>query len=687
MDIRTRLTRKPVTTALWLVLVTAMALFLSVGVALWYSTGNLFDILDEYHSAVAYRLDRGVHREVDPGEDGVRYTMDDRNLTVEQVAALEAMDSVKGVHFHSLSGGYSPSFAPVLGVRNGMINCFEYYHQATESYKEAMIVGTVERIHWVQEDGYRDMWPAYDEEVYYTSAYFMINVEQIALIHESYQIENAIAENMQINVSMSFIGEDTMDYIQEGERYVFYGDYDPEPHFWSDGTTTYKPEEIFSRVGLSCGSCDLIDGILQTRDGTFNREGAPLVQAAAKLEGTLEEFLADPANVRWVEQVEDWYLRQHSVPVMGTPALETFYVFMKNQASIVEGRMFTQEEYNAGTKICILSDSLANRSGLSVGDTIKLSQFLCTDENESTITDYPDGYLNNPNIGSPIQMPEFVTEDEEFTIVGLYKLRDEWVDTSYAITPNTVFIPQKVQIEGTFGGPNVEKEQTVWRETIVDGETISREVVTMTVEAENGSFGVYLSIELVNGRMEDFLREINEDPLLKGQFHTVDQGLENAIKSIEALAASADKLMLLVGLGWVLLLILYVLLYQGGQRQNLGIMRSLGASPKIARDYLFGSGMALASIGVVLGGILSGVIFRIVQSKIAESTLAQVDKSAYSAGAALTEDALVEMVSMSQISAPMLLALCAAQLAVIAVALWLHAGSMAKRKPRNLLGV
>lgn len=687
MDIKTRLTRKPMTTALWTILVTAMALFLSVGVALWYSTGNLFDVLDEFHSAVAYRLDRGVHREVVPGEDGVSYTLDDRNLTEEQVAALEAMDSVKDVHFHTLSGGYSPSFEPVLGVRNGLIHCFEYYPMSTESYREAMIVGTVERIHWIQEHGYRDMWPAYDEDVYYISAYFMVNVEQVVLAHESYQIETAIAENMQINVLMSFIGEDALDYIQEGERYVFYGDYDPDEQYRvNEGVGTSTPGENFFRVSLSCGSCDLIDGVLQTRDGTFNREGDPLVQAAAKLDGSLEEFLADPANVRWAEQVEDWVLRQHSVPVIGTPALETFYVFMKNQASIVEGRMFTSKEYDAGSKVCILSDSLASRSGLSVGDTISLSQFLCTDENESTDTTYPDGYMNNPTIGSPIQMPEFVTEDEEFTIVGLYSLRDEWTDTSYSITPNTVFIPQKAQIEGTFGGPNVEKEQTVYWE-LDDGENITRGVSTEMGIVENGSFGIYLSIELVNGKMEDFLREISEDPVLKGQFHTVDQGLENAIKSIEALAASADKLMLLVGLGWLLLMILYVLLYQGGQRQNLGIMRSLGASPKTARKYLFGSGMTLAAFGVMLGSILSAVIFRVVQSKIAESTLAQVDKSAYSVGSALTEDALVEMVNMSQISMPMLVGLCAAQLIVFAVVLWLHAGTMAKRKPKNLLGV
>ena len=689
MDIKTRLTRKPVTTALWIILVTAMALFLSVGVALWYSTGNLFDVLDEYHSAVAYRLDRGVQYVSSADGDG-HFNVTDRTMSEEQVTALEEMDSVKAVYFHTLSGGYSPSFEPVLGVKNGLIHCFEWYHQSVESYKEVMIVGTVRKVHWVADYGYQDLWPIYDGEAYSASAYYLVDVEEIVLAHESYNIETAMAgtaDTMQMNVSMSFVGEDALDYIQEGQRYVFFGNYSPDTGFLVNSAAP-TPDERYNLVQMSCNSSILSDGVLRAYEGNwsvlYGTEG--VLQTAARLDGTLEEFLADPANILWAQQVENWNLKQHSVPVLGTPALDTFYVFMKNQASMVEGRMFTQEEYDAGAKVCILSSSLAQRSGLTVGDTIRLSQFPCITENESVDTYSNDGFLNNPTIGCPILMPDFVTEDEEFTIVGLYSLLDEWADTSYSITPNTVFIPQKAQIEETFGGVDCERELVVSRETNMDGE-ITREIVKEKNLVENGAFGIYLSIELVNGKMEEFLREISEDPVLQGQFHTVDQGLENAIKSIEAMAASADKLMLLVGLGWLLLLILYVLLYQGGQRQNMGIMRSLGASPKSARKYLFGSGMTLAAFGVALGSILSAVIFRIVQSKIAESTLAQVDKSAYSVGSALTEEAMVEMVNMSQVSMPMLVALCAAQLVIIAVVLWLHAGSMAKRKPRNLLGV
>ena len=55
MNTKIRLTRKPLTTVLWTILVAAMVVFLCIGAALWFSTANLAAVLDEHHAAVAYR--------------------------------------------------------------------------------------------------------------------------------------------------------------------------------------------------------------------------------------------------------------------------------------------------------------------------------------------------------------------------------------------------------------------------------------------------------------------------------------------------------------------------------------------------------------------------------------------------------------------------------------------------------
>ena len=139
--------------------------------------------------------------------------------------------------------------------------------------------------------------------------------------------------------------------------------------------------------------------------------------------------------------------QNHSLVVMGTENLEAVYGFTSNAANIVQGRSFIQEEYDSGAKVCILGETVANASGISVGDTITLEQYLC-EENNISVDDEPwDGKQNNPDIGRLNIRTEYGPA-EEFTVVGLYRQRDEWGDSSYSFTHNTIFIPQAAQIDG-----------------------------------------------------------------------------------------------------------------------------------------------------------------------------------------------------------------------------------------------
>ena len=87
MDTKLRFTRKPMTTLLWGILAAAMAVFLCIGAALWFSTANLAAVLDEHHAAVAYRKDRGVQQVDDPSSPGVEYKMENRDLAQAQAMA------------------------------------------------------------------------------------------------------------------------------------------------------------------------------------------------------------------------------------------------------------------------------------------------------------------------------------------------------------------------------------------------------------------------------------------------------------------------------------------------------------------------------------------------------------------------------------------------------------------------
>ena len=132
-----------------------------------------------------------------------------------------------------------------------------------------------------------------------------------------------------------------------------------------------------------------------------------------------------------------------------------------------------------------------------------------------------------------------------------------------------------------------------------------------------------------------------------------------------------------------LLMALFVLLYQGSQRQNLGIMRALGASPRTAQRYLWGSGTTVAALGISIGTAWSAAVMNRVQSWLLADAIA-VMPSRYSIGV-LSDEAVRVMVRESQLPVWLLLVLALTQMALFGLVLLLHARQMARRSPRSLL--
>lgn len=660
MDLKKRLFRRPVTTALWLLLVILMSAFLCVGTALWYSSGNLANLLDDYHTAIAVRVDRGTTGT--KVEGGAMWTGTDMTLRKNQVDYLESLDSVKAVRFHTLSGAYSPRFSPVLGLKRSIGYWDDTLPDVNESYDEMVIVGTVERILAVEEN---DL--IYEDSTLY-GVNMEVRIEQILLVHPDYPVMGDDNYDDLINVTVSVFGpkgQEAVKYLKKGGRYLFGGRYDPQ----QIGTVDTAIPSIHACLHSTCDTM-LADGLLW---GYWQEDGEPTKNrpAAQVINGSVEDFLADPANAHWVKYIDAQHQVQQSLPVLGTDSLESMYVFVKNQAIITQGRSFSREEYEAGSPVCILSETVAVKSGIQLGDTIPVSQFLCDTYASSAMVSYdPEGRLNNPTIGA--WMPkEPLTQQEDFTVVGLYRLTNEWEEESYSITPNTLFIPKRAQIEGAFGGMTREVNRVY---PTPDGST-----VTVEEWEEGGTFGVYLSVELKNGHVEEFRRDISKSSLA-GQFLTFDQGYEKAQQSINAVAESAAQLFGMAFGGWILLLALFVLLYQGLQQRNLGTMRSLGASAGTARRYLFGSGFVLAVVGVILGTAASGWLFGLVHQRMLATNEAVM--ILHSGGLVLDVGA---MVTEGRIPASLLLILSAVQVGIFALVLWIQAALLAKQPPRKLM--
>ena len=78
-------------------------------------------------------------------------------------------------------------------------------------------------------------------------------------------------------------------------------------------------------------------------------------------------------------------------------------------------------------------------NGLVVGDKISLQYYQEDHDLQSLFI------LNQSNPTACYYSPVlgFDGEAQEYEIVGLYRQKDEWQESTYAFTPNTIFVPKK----------------------------------------------------------------------------------------------------------------------------------------------------------------------------------------------------------------------------------------------------
>lgn len=719
MDIRKRMLRRPVQTILWQIVLIAMSLLIGVSSVLVYSSQRLTAVLDEHHTTIAVQQ---MNIENVGGTTWRSYPV---QLYQEDIDALKELDMVKDIDLRTLTGAYIPELSARIGLFNRynseLLNVdWLYEWGANRSYEKVVIAGTVEKVWMASSHSVMDYdlsaigGPEFAENYSYRA---LLNIDQVIVGHEDYIFfpdETFTGYTGKIIVKMSGFyaeGDEVFgdNFFEVGETYLLRGSFDPGNSKWS-GDPNDVP--LATRLESTIITLQGLDGCLKEGNqlvnyteyeaeysdifADMNNRGMKTILSyggerrilAEKVETTVEDLIATD---RWQDIITLYDQTLHSFPVLGTENLASMHCFVQNKAAIIDGRMFTQAEYDSGEKVCVISQSVATNAGIQVGDTVTFNQFQVPKDygegNDSLDTGI-DGNMNNPAIGYEPIPYGFETENETFTVVGIYRLENEWEDSAYSITPNTIFIPQKAQIEGGFGGASYDYEalETHWQS---EGDSDEWVEVTdyFTNIVDNGVLGVYMSIILENGRMADFEEAIKETDYADRIFLTFDQGYEAAQESVQAVIAMAEKLFSIAVIGWVLLLLLYILLGQSPERKNLGIMRSVGAKPHQARRYLFASGLLSAAVGVIAGTLLSNTAAKLARNKLVSLTLTQSQSNAHSGGIPLDNSTLAGMLAESTLPLQGVLILAAIQIGIIAVLLWLHAAYLARKKPRKLLGV
>lgn len=300
-----------------------------------------------------------------------------------------------------------------------------------------------------------------------------------------------------------------------------------------------------------------------------------LIMSFQELTGSVADFLESEKGEQWRLAIETTNKNIHALSVVGTNNLQAIAQFNQRDALMLEGREFSQDEYDEGAKVCIISASLARENGLRLGDELRLSM-----QRTGYSPQYAgeNVYWHQPNDFSSSFL-EFA-EEESYRIVGIYTA-PEWDYHYNSFTPNTIFIPQKAFPKGIPTVPHPRCEERAGM----------------------------LSLVLENGSKNAFLKRIAGTDL-DGKVHVLDQGYDKIASQIWTLWREARSLFVVSSLVWGIVVVFFFLLVTRRLRPDMGIMVSLGVRRNHIRQFLLCYIVIISLCGLILGGTAGVKVFQ-----------------------------------------------------------------------------
>lgn len=444
-----------------------------------------------------------------------------------------------------------------------------------------------------------------------------------------------------------------------GTRIEYY-----DPAIGGGGTT-----ELSYLDWAGCYECSVM--LVAGKDKKYDRG---TTSAIRELTCPVSDFLADPENRFFTDFLEASEIQQHCVSVIGTDLLQSFYIFHENLAFVTEGRYFSEQDYLEGRSVCLVSEALAVKNGLSVGNKFDMSFYQFQRANIDGISNQSgeidiaafvsafsesgtdDRYQYDPAVWyvgySQIQA------EKEYEIIGIYRNTAQIDNAYYRGSVDYVAESENFSLNAIF----VPNESLQGIETD-DVSSRRRQAIVL----KNGSADKLKELLAAEGYPEDLLV-------------CFDGGYSAVEGTLKALLQSAGEIFLAAAGTFLVILAAYIALFVAGQRRNAGLMLSLGAGRKKTSAFL----VTISLIPPVAGSVIGCAAGSLLLGRV-ETVLEDVSTSAggkFSGGVTLgNAEAMMEAV----IRPDAVFLAFAAMTGIYLIALTAAAVLTAGKKPRNLL--
>lgn len=395
-----------------------------------------------------------------------------------------------------------------------------------------------------------------------------------------------------------------------------------------------------------CGGGMFMDTLASISDGS---EKDPFYGNIAEVPGSVEEFLADPDNQVWVDQINNFNADFHATAVFGTDGLSSLLLFADKTMYLSDGEDFSAEDLEKGNSVCIVSESAAYRNGWKVGDRITLNYYSGFPFTSTRHTQaLPAVYYQENDVGISC----------EYEIKGIYRHTNIFSGEPADITPNTVFVPNKnFDLLGLRNPTDENGDPIYW----VD----SPDLQSMVVK---------------NGRIEDMKAFITEQGWDVKWFLFYDGGYDTVKTTVAGILDSADDQLLASGLTALAAFIIYIALFVMRQRKNVGVMLSLGSGKAKAAGFMVAVSTIPAVIATALGAAIGCGMLRGSVDRVVSEASQQLD-TAFSGAAALGNAALENTAVLPSAAVMAAVALLAVYVAAFALVALITVG----KNPRELI--
>lgn len=416
---------------------------------------------------------------------------------------------------------------------------------------------------------------------------------------------------------------------------------------------------------------------------TDKKDGRGAVSGISELTCPIDDFLADPDNRFYADFLESAETQQHCVSVMGTDMLQSFYLFHENLAFVTEGRYFSEQDYLEGRPVCLVSEALAVKNGLSVGDKLDMGFYQSQDTNLDSLG----------NLGHEIRDLDDEFDPEMFFAAFSAGGGDDHYGYAPAIWyagDSQIQAEKEYEIIGIYRN-TAQTDKTISYASASDYAAQSEDFSLNAIFVPNASLGDIETdavssrrrqkIVLKNGSTDRLDELLAAEGYPEGLLVYFDGGYSAIEGTLKALRGSAGEIFLAAAGTFLVILAAYIALFVAGQRRNAGLMLSLGAGRRKTSAFL----LTVSLIPPVIGSVIGSAAGALLLGRVVEAVLGDVSSltgGKFSGGVTLgNAEALVEAAIRPDSAFWAFAAMTGIYLIALTVAAVLTAG----KKPRNFL--